>query len=102
MVPGRLVDLFDFHKYVQGQGRYKKVCVCVSVSVTVCVCVYVYVCACMCDVCLTLLHMCEPSLTSQQITESRKWTYTARTLYPDLTYNHMLRAGYLLRNYYLK
>ena len=51
---------------------------------------------------LTLLHVCEPSLTSQQITESRKWTYTARTLYPDLTYNHMLRAGYLLRNYYLK
>ena len=56
----------------------------------------------MCDVCLTLLHMCESSLSSQQITESRKWTYTARTLYPDLTYNHMLRAGYLLRNYYLK
>ena len=35
-------------------------------------------------------------MTSQQITESRKWTYTACTLYPDLTYNHMLRAGYLL------
>ena len=55
MVSGRLVDLFDFHKYVQGQGGYKKVCVCVCACVCMCVfaCVRVCVCLCVC-VCVCL------------------------------------------------
>ena len=62
MVSGRLVDLFDFHKYVQGQGGYKKVCVCVWVWVCGCVGVWVggWVCGC-CDVLVCVFptyHVC--------------------------------------------
>ena len=51
MVSGRLVDLFDFHKYVQGQyvhrqGGYKKVCVRTRARVCVCLCVRACVRAC--------------------------------------------------------